>query len=91
VKLEHYFLDGTKIESDANKHKVVWAKRRANYNKRVKEQNKEVLKQIELANAKEQAEYGEEDVNSELLKKKIEELNQKLWDLNRPMKKLEED
>ena len=31
VKLEHYFLDGTKIEADANKHKVVWAKRRENY------------------------------------------------------------
>jgi transposase len=25
VKLEHYFVDGTKIEADANKHKVVGA------------------------------------------------------------------
>ena len=112
VKLEHYFLDGTKIEADANKHKVVWAKRRENYHKRVQEQIKELLKQIEQANEDEQAEYGEDDleelggngqkrVNSEQLKKKIDELNQKLRNRNQPkkdtrsarkvLKKLEED
>jgi transposase len=32
VKLENYFVDGTKIEANANKHKVVWAKRRDKYN-----------------------------------------------------------
>jgi len=89
VKLKHYFLDGTKIAADANQHKVVWAKRRENYHQRVQEQIKELLKQIEQANEDEQAEYGDddleevggnsqEDVNSELLKKKIDELNQKL-------------
>ncbi len=62
VKLEHYFLDGTKIEADANKHKVVWAKRRENYHRRVQEQIKELLKQIEQANEEEQAEYGDEDL-----------------------------
>jgi hypothetical protein len=97
VKLEHYFLDGTKIEADANKHKVVWAKRRENYHKRVQEQIKELLKQIEQVNEDEQAEYGDddleelgeggqEDVNSELLKKKIDELNQKLRDQIQPKK-----
>lgn len=112
VKLEHYFLDGTKIEADANKHKVVWAKRRENYHKRVQEQIKELLKHIEQANEGEQAEYGDDDleelggngqadVNSELLKKKIDELNQKLRNQVRPkkdtrparkaLKKLEED
>jgi len=112
VKLEHYFLDGTKIEADANKHKVVWAKRRENYHKRVQEQIKELVKHIEQVNEEEQAEYGEDDLeelggngqadgNSELLKKKIDELNQKLRDKTRPkkdtrpvrkaLKKLEED
>jgi transposase len=28
LKLENYFVDGSKIEADANKHKVVWEKRR---------------------------------------------------------------
>lgn len=89
VKLEHYFLDGTKIEADANKHKVVWAKSRENYHKRVQEQIKELLKHIEQVNEAEQAEYGDDDleelggggskdVDGELLKQKIDELNQKL-------------
>jgi transposase len=89
VKLEQYFVDGTKIEADANKHKVVWAKRKENYQKRVRQQIGELLKQIEQANEEEQAEYGDkdleemggsgsEDMNSEGLKKKIDELNQRL-------------
>ncbi len=38
VQLEHYFVDGTKIAADANQHKVVWAKRTARYQQRVREQ-----------------------------------------------------
>ncbi len=97
VKLEHYFLDGTKIEADANKHKVVWAKRREKYHQRVQEQIKELLKQIEQANEAEQAEYGDEDleelgatgkemINSERLKKKIAELNEQLRKRNQRKK-----
>ena len=89
VKLEHYFLDGTKIEADANKHKVVWAKKRETYHQRVQAQIKDLLKHIEKANEAEQEEYGDEDleemggsgqggVDSEALQKKIAELNQKL-------------
>jgi transposase len=97
VKLENYFLDGTKIEADANKHKVVWAKRRANYEKRVQEQIQELLKHIEQVNEEEQAEYGEQDleelgesgpkeVDSELLQKTIDKINQKLRDRLRSKK-----
>ena len=62
VKLENYFADGTKIEADGNKHKVVWAKRKDRYQNRVKEQIKELLKQIEATNEAEQSEYGERDL-----------------------------
>src|SRR3989337_4139452 len=31
VKLENYFVDGTKIEANANRHKGRWAKRRGGY------------------------------------------------------------
>jgi transposase len=97
VKLEHYFLDGTKVEADANKHKVVWAKKRENYQRRVQEQIQELLKHIEEVNAEEQEEYGDEDleemggggkedVNSEELKRKIEEINQKLRERIQPKK-----
>lgn len=95
IQLEHYFADGTKIEADANKHKVVWAKRKENYQKRVRKQIQELIEQIEQANAEEQAEYGDEDLeerggnssgelNSERLKQRIEELNQRLRERNQP-------
>jgi transposase len=100
VKLEHYFVDGTKIEADANKHKVVWAKRKENYQQRVRKQIQELLKQIEQENEAEQAEYGDEDleergenspedVNSERLKKTIDELNRRLRQQNQPKKETE--
>jgi hypothetical protein len=108
VKLENYFLDGTKIEANANKHKVVWAKRNENYQRRVKEQIKGLLDEIEKANEAENEEYGDddleelggnskEDINSERLKKKIDELNQRLREktqkkeTRQAMKKLEKD
>jgi transposase len=95
VKLEHYFADGTKIEADANKHKVVWAKRKDTYQKRVRRQIQQLLVQIEQANAAEQAEYGDEDLeerggnnsgelNSERLKQSIQEINQKLQESGKP-------
>lgn len=108
VKLENYFLDGTKIEANANKHKVVWAKRNENYQKRVGEQIKGLLNEIEKANEAENEEYGDndleelggnnkEDINSERLKKKIDELNQRLREktqkkeTRQAMRKLEKD
>lgn len=64
IKLENYFVDGSKVEADANKHKVVWEKRRARYEGNVKAQIKELLAIIEAENAREQAEYGEKDLES---------------------------
>lgn len=101
VKLEHYFVDGSKIEADANKHKVVWAKRKDNYQKRVRRQIQELLRQIEAENEAEQAEYGDEDleergggstedINSERLKQKIDELNQRLRERTQPKKEMRE-
>src|SRR5512139_2869125 len=104
VKLEDVFVDGSKIEADANKHKVVWAKRKERYEKRVKEQIQGLLEQIEQANEEEQAEYGERDleemgghgtpdIDGERLKKKIEELNQRLREkkARQALKELEND
>jgi transposase len=89
VKLEHYFVDGTKIEANANKHKVVWAKGKEHHQKRVRQQIDELMRQIERENEAEQEEYGErdleelggntkEDINSERLKKKIADLNERI-------------
>lgn len=97
VKLENYFADGTKIEADANQHKVVWAKRKEHYQKRVRQQIGELLKQIEAENEAEQAEYGDKDLeerggngsgelDAERLKQRIDELNQRLRKRNEPKK-----
>jgi hypothetical protein len=75
----------------------VWAKRKDNYQKRVREQIQELLKQIEQVNEEEQAEYGDEDLeerggnrtgdeNSERLKQRIERLNQRLRERDQPKK-----
>ena len=89
VKLENYFLDGSKIEADANKHKVVWEKRRKRYEGKVKAKIKELLQVIEAENTKEEAEYGEKDLESkggsgsgeetaEALRETVQALNEKL-------------
>ena len=89
VKLENYFLDGSKIEADANKHKVVWEKRRKRYEQNVKAKIKELLAVIEAENEQEQAEYGEKDLESkggngsgeetaQALKETVKALNERL-------------
>ncbi len=62
VKLEHYFVDGTKIEADANKHKVVWRKRKETYEQRLRPQMQTLLQQIEQVNTAEETAYGEKDL-----------------------------
>ena len=87
VKLENYFLDGTKIEANANKYSWVWAKSTRRYKQQLQEKVKELILQIEQVNAAENAEYGERDLeemgpdeplDSQKLEQKIQELNQRL-------------
>ena len=100
VKLENYFLDGTKIEANANKHKVVWEKRRAKYAGRLREKIRELLKEIDEVNAAENAEYGDKDLaamggsgsgsgmDAAKLAAKMAELNRRLAEQpeNKPLK-----
>ena len=62
VKLENYFVDGSKVEANANRHKVVWAKSRAKYQERLREKVKELLREIERINEAENEEYGDKDL-----------------------------
>jgi transposase len=94
VSLENYFLDGTKIEANANKYKWVWAKSTAKYKERLQEKIQELLRNIDQENEAEQAAYGDKDleetggrnkqggggINSEALQKRIERLNERLAD-----------
>ncbi len=87
VRLENYFVDGSKLEANANRHKVVWAKSRAKYQERLRKKVKELLKEIDAVNEAENEVYGDQDleemggsggIDAEKLEKKIAELNQRL-------------
>lgn len=106
VKLENYFLDGTKIEANANRYSYVWAKSTRNYKNKLQENIKKLLDDIEKVNEEEDEEYGESDleelgedgpINAEKLEKKIQELNERLKEdpddkkLARAVKKIRQD
>jgi transposase len=87
VKLENYFVDGTKMEANANPHKVVWAKKTEKYKDRLRQQILDLLDEIEQVNEAEEEAYGEEDleelggkggIDAETLQRKVDELNQRL-------------
>lgn len=62
VRLENYFVDGTKIEADANRYSYVWAKNTKRYKQGVQEKIKELLKHIDEESDKENQAYGDKDL-----------------------------
>lgn len=106
INLENYFLDGTKVEANANKYTFVWKKNVEKNKKKLQEKVVELLKQIDEVNEEEDRIYGDRDlpemggaakVNSELLKKKAAELSEKLKknredkEVQQALKKIETD
>jgi transposase len=89
VKLEHYFVDGTKLRADANKYSWVWAKNTERYQAQLQQKIKELLKEIDATNAAEDEEYGDQDleemgedsaISSERLQEIVDDINKKLAD-----------
>lgn len=87
IRYENYFLDGTKIEADANKYSYVWKKTVKRNKERVCEQVNELLERIEKWNEEEDACYGDRDleelgegveIGSEELQRTIDTINQGL-------------
>lgn len=106
VQLERYFVDGTKMEADANKYSFVWKKSTDKYRANLDKKIKELFEEIDALNQAEDAEYGEKDleemgeeseIDSEELKELAERLSEKLKekpkdkDLKKAIKKLERD
>ena len=90
VKLENYFVDGTKLEANASKYSFVWAKNTQRYKEQVQAKVAALLETIEQINAAEDAEYGEKDLperggakplDAAQLEAKIQELNERLRQL----------
>jgi len=62
VKLEHYFVDGTKIEANANRYTFVWGKSVRKYKAKLQEKVKDLFDSIEEAERIEDQEYGGQDL-----------------------------
>ena len=59
VKLENYFVDGTKVQADANRHTAVWRKNTGRYKENLQVKVKGLLEQIDELNDQEERMYGE--------------------------------
>lgn len=105
VKLEHYFLDGTKIEANANKYSWVWGKAVKKKKEKLQQKIKELLQEIERVNEEENVRYGDKDleelgdrpIDSEKLAQKVKELDERLAQepdnkpLSKALKKIKKD
>ncbi len=85
IKLENYFIDGTKMEADASKNSYVWAKNVKRYKANAEEKIRELLRHIEQINDTENLQYGDKDLeelgqNNELSSEKIKEQVKKIND-----------
>lgn len=63
IKLQNYFLDGTKIEANANKYTFVWNKTIDNYDRKLDEKIKKHLREIDHIVAVENEIYLDDDLN----------------------------
>lgn len=87
IKLENYFLDGTKIEANANKYSWVWGKSTKRYKEKLKEKCKELFAFAELVNEEENDRYGQNNleelgedkpINSQAIKEAVKRIDEKL-------------
>jgi transposase len=82
INLDHYFLDGTKIEANANKYTWVWIRSTKKHKTRLEQKVKALLVEIDKENDDDNDKYGGGDleemgenssVTAEKIKEKIEE------------------
>ena len=106
VDLENYFVDGTKIEANANKYKFVWRKSTEKNKAKLREKVQQLLEEIDEIEAAEEAKYGEDDleevgegkaIDAEKLKEAAKKINERLKEnpedkeLKKAKAKLEKD
>jgi transposase len=89
VKYETYFVDGTKINADANKYSYVWRKNTDRYMAGVQEKIKGLFQEIDRINQQEDKEYGNQGIKEALemgqmdsvkIKEAAQKINQGLKD-----------
>jgi len=63
VSLDNYFLDGTKIEANANKYSFVWKKTVVKQKEKLEQKIiKEILDYADKINEEEEKKYGDKDL-----------------------------
>ncbi len=85
IKAENLFVDGTKIEANANRYSYIWKKNVERQESMAKEKVKKLLSHIEQLQKEEDAEYGadnleeiEGNITADQVEKLVEDINQKL-------------
>jgi transposase len=85
IKSENLFVDGTKIEANANKYSYIWKKNAERHESMVKERVKKLLLHIEELQKAEDAEYGSHDleeyegrITAEQIDEVVSEINKKI-------------
>jgi transposase len=85
VKAENLFVDGTKIEANANRYSYIWRKNVERHENMTKEKVKKLLSHIEQLQKEEDAEYGinnleelEGDITADQVARLVDDINKKL-------------
>jgi len=87
VDMKSYFVDGTKIEANANRYSFVWKKSSRRYKSKLQENVKRLLEQIDEIEAEEEKKYGDSDleelgegkeIDSQKLSEAMEKINERL-------------
>ena len=64
IKLENYFVDGTKLRADANKNSHLWAANTKPYKAGLNKRIKELLTEIDQLNEQEDTLYGDKHLEA---------------------------
>ncbi|MEK3916533.1 hypothetical protein NSU08_35480 [Paenibacillus sp. FSL H7-0331] len=83
VQLEHYFVDGTKIEANANRYTFVWGKAVVKHKAKLQEKVQTLFATIEEAENQEEQSHASQDLSelgemSEITSEKLETAVQQL-------------
>lgn len=79
VDLKSIVTDGTKFEANANRHKIVWAKRVKRYRESIEKQIREVAEYAARGDGDDDPNLPDfEDIDAEKLEKVVEDLNTRL-------------
>jgi transposase len=98
IDLEKYFVDGTKIEANANRYSFVWRKSNEKNKAKLQEKVRRLLEEVDEIEAEEERKYGDKDLeemgegkelSAEELKEAAQRINERLKEepKNKKMKK----